>query len=333
MVDLLTGFPGRDQTSLLARMRIILTCSLPILAMRFRVAISGLALLGLAQSPASSSQLDVVAVDGTLCDLTSTLVGSAAQVTCLIPPGGNPHGYQLKPSDRQTLAKAALILHNGFDLTPAANKISSSAPIVAVGEKVLPNYQGNDPHVWHDPTTSEGMVRVISTELSKILPDAEQAALTERTTQAVSVFSGLSQWGSAQFAALPENRRVITTDHRTYSHMAERFGFKEIAMLDSHTTGGVLRPSSLKVISDEIKSSGSLVIFKPSFEPTKTLKRISKRSGVPISTNRLEGEGVSPGGTAVSTAVSNICTMVNGQNGQCDQASGDRLVNSWKSIR
>ena len=333
MVDLLTGFPGRDQTSLLARMRIILTCSLPILAMRFRVAISGLALLGLAQSPASSSQLDVVAVDGTLCDLTSTLVGSAAQVTCLIPPGGNPHGYQLKPSDRQTLAKAALILHNGFDLTPAANKISSSAPIVAVGEKVLPNYQGNDPHVWHDPTTSEGMVRVISTELSKILPDAEQAALTERTTQAVSVFSGLSQWGSAQFAALPENRRVITTDHRTYSHMAERFGFKEIAMLDSHTTGGVLRPSSLKAISDEIKSSGSLVIFKPSFEPTKTLKRISKRSGVPISTNRLEGEGVSPGETAVSTAVLNICTMVNGQNGQCDQASGDRLVNSWKSIR
>ena len=333
MVDLLTGFPGRDQTSLLARMRIILTCSLPILAMRFRVAISGLALLGLAQSPASSSQLDVVAVDGTLCDLTSTLVGSAAQVTCLIPPGGNPHGYQLKPSDRQTLAKAALILHNGFDLTPAVNRISSSAPIVAVGEKVLPNYQGNDPHVWHDPTTSEGMVRVISTELSKILPDAEQAALTERTTQAVSVFSGLSQWGSAQFAALPENRRVITTDHRTYSHMADRFGFKEIAMLDSHTTGGVLRPSSLKAISDEIKSSGSLVIFKPSFEPTKTLKRISKRSGVPISANRLEGEGVSPGETAVSTAVLNICTMVNGQNGQCDQASGDRLANSWKSIR
>ena len=314
-------------------MRIILTHALPILTTRVRIALSGLALLGLAQSPASSSQLDVVAVDGTLCDLTSTLAASAAQVTCLIPPGGNPHGYQLKPSDRQTLAKASLILHNGFDLTPAANKISSSAPVVAVGEKVLPNYQGNDPHVWHDPTTSEGLVRVISSELSKILPDAEQAALTQRTNQAVSVFSGLSQWGSAQFSALPENRRVITTDHRTYSHMADRFGFREIAMLDAHTTGGVLRPSSLKAISDEIKSSGSLVIFKPSWKATKTLKRISKRSGVPISPNPLEGEGVAPGQTAVSTAVSNICTMVNGQSGQCDQAGGDRLANRWKAIR
>ena len=333
MVDLLTGFPDRDRVGLLASMRIILAHALSILTARVRIALSGLALLGLAQSPASSSQLDVVAVDGTLCDLTSTLAGSAAQVTCLIPPGGNPHGYQLKPSDRQTLAKASLILHNGFDLTPAANKISSSAPVVAVGEKVLPNYQGNDPHVWHDPTTSEGMVRVISSELSNILPDAEQAALMQRTNQAVSVFSGLSQWGSDQFSALPENRRVITTDHRTYSHMADRFGFKEIAMLDSHTTGGVLRPSSLKAISDEIKSSGSLVIFKPSWNATKTLKRISKRSGVPISPNPLEGEGVSPGQTAVSTAVSNICTMVNGQSGQCDQAGGDRLANSWKAIR
>ena len=314
-------------------MRIILNRNLPISTSSFRVALSGFALFGLVQAPAFASEPDVVAVDGTLCDITSTLAGSAAQVTCLIPPGGNPHGYQLKPSDRQTLAKAALILHNGFDLTPAANKISSSAPVVAVGEKVLPNYQGNDPHVWHDPTTSEGMVRVISSELSKILPDTEQAALTQRTNQAVSVFSGLSQWGSAQFSALPENRRVITTDHRTYSHMADRFGFKEIAMLDSHTTGGVLRPSSLKAISDEIKSSGSLVIFKPSWNATKTLKRISKRSGVPISPNPLEGEGVSPGETAVSTAVSNICTMVNGQSGQCDQAGGDRLANGWKAIR
>ena len=314
-------------------MRIILIRALPILTTRARIALSGLALLGLAQSPASSSQLDVVAVDGTLCDLTTTLAGSAARVTCLIPPGGNPHGYQLKPSDRQTLAKAALILHNGFELTPAANKISSKAPVVAVGEKALPNYKGNDPHVWHDPKTSAGMIRVVSAELAKVLPEAERSALSQRTDKAMSVFNGLSQWGSSQFSSLPENRRVITTDHRTYSHMANRFGFREIAMLDSHTTGGVLRPSSLKAISDEIKSSGSLVIFKPSWNANKTLKRISKRSGVPISSTPLEGEGVASGQTAVSTAVSNICTMVNGQGGQCDKAGGSRLSDNWKAIR
>ena len=79
-------------------------------------ALSALFILGLTQGSANASQFNIVAVDGTLCDLTTTLVGDVARVTCLIPPGGNPHAYQLKPSDRQTLAGAALVVHNGFNL-------------------------------------------------------------------------------------------------------------------------------------------------------------------------------------------------------------------------
>ena len=92
------------------------------------------------------------------------------------------------------------------------------------------------------------------------------------------MFLSLGQWGADQFSGLPEDRRVIATDHRTYSHMAARFGFRELAMMDSHTTGGVLRPSSLNKISDDIQISGAQVIFKPTWNASKTLKRISKRS-------------------------------------------------------
>jgi len=296
-------------------------------------ALSALFILGLTQGSANASQVNIVAVDGTLCDLTTTLVGDAARVTCLIPPGGNPHAFQMKPSDRQTLAGAALVVHNGFNLTPSVRKISSSGPVVAVGEVALPGYSGSDPHVWHDPQASADIIRAISSELKKALPDETHAGVSRRTSQAVVVFDGLSSWGAAQFADLPESRRVIVTDHKTYSHMADRFGFREIAMLDSHTTGGVLRPSSLNAITKEIKASDVLVIFKPSWDATKTLKRISKRSGVPISSTPLNGEGVASGETAVSTAVKNICTMVNGQGGQCDQVEAARLVKSWSAIR
>ena len=295
--------------------------------------LAALFILGLCQASANASQQNIVAVDGTLCDLTSTLVGDAARVTCLIPPGGNPHSYQLKPSDRQTLAGAALVVHNGFNLTPSVRKISASGPIVAVGEVALPSYSGSDPHVWHDPQATAAMVGAISRELKKVLPAESHAGLSRRTSQAMAVFNGLSAWGSTQFANLPESRRVIVTDHRTYSHMADRFGFREIAMLDSHTTGGVLRPSSLNAITKEIKSSDVLVLFKPSWNATKTLKRISKRSGVPISSMPLNGEGVAVGETAVSTATNNICTMVNGQGGQCDQVEAARLAKSWSAIR
>ena len=259
----------------------------------------------LAEAVVASGQA-VVAVDGILCDLTSTLVGRAARVTCLIPPGANPHNYQMKPSDRKALAKASLLLHNGFGLTPSVQKMSSPAVVVAVGERALPGYSGNDPHVWHDPETSLAMLEVVSNQLEKVLPVEERPGVSERARRAASVFRDLSEWASNQFATLPEGRRVIATDHRTYSHLAERFDLREIAMLDSHTTGGVLRPSSLKAISDDIQSSGAQVIFKPSWEPNKTLKRISKRSGVPISAVSLYGEGVADGETAVSTAIHNL---------------------------
>ena len=304
------------------------------LAQRSKALIAGAAMAGvvLAEAVAASGQA-IVAVDGALCDLTSTLVGRAARVTCLIPPGANPHNYQMKPSDRQALAKASLLLHNGFGLTPSVRKMSSPAVVVAVGERALPGYSGNDPHVWHDPETSLAMLEVVSNQLEMVLPVEERPGLSERARRAASVFRDLSEWASNQFATLPEGRRVIATDHRTYSHLAERFDLREMAMLDSHTTGGVLRPSSLKAISDDIQSSGAQVIFKPSWEPNKTLKRISKRSGVPISAVSLYGAGVADGETAVSTAIHNICTMVKGQGGQCDEVAGQQLAERWSAVR
>ncbi len=209
----------------------------------------------------------VVAVDGTLCDLTKTLAAGAASVTCLIPPGGDPHSYRLKPSDRSQIAKSDLVLHIGFGLTPSARKLKSPGMVVAVGEVALPSYGGSDPHVWHDPANSAAMVRVISRSLSPVLAASDRAALQQRTAKAVAVFQALQGWEAKQFSSLPSAQRVLVTDHRTYSHLANRFGLVEIAMLDSHTTGGVLRPSSLKRITQEVKASGAKTIFSPAATP------------------------------------------------------------------
>ena len=289
--------------------------------------------LGLGVVPAQAAQPVVVAVDGTLCDITKTLAGSAASVTCLIPPGGDPHSYRLKPSDRSQLAKSDLVLHIGFGLTPSARKLKTPGTVVAVGEVALPSYRGSDPHVWHDPANSAAMVRVVSQSLSPVLPASDRAALQQRTTRAVAVFKALQAWEAKQFASLPPAQRVMVTDHKTYSHMADRFGLVEIAMLDSHTTGGVLRPSSLRKITREVNASGAKTIFSPSATPNKTLKRISKNTGLPIATTPLYGEGIASGRNAVSTATLNVCTIVNGQGGSCDQSGANALNSRWAAIR
>ena len=297
-----------------------------------RGSFTSLLAISLAQVPVQASQPSVVAVDGTLCDLTRTLAGTAISVTCLIPPGGDPHGYRLKPSDRQALSKADLVVHVGFNLTPSAKQISVSAPVVAVGELALPYYRGNDPHVWHDPANSAAMTSVVANRLSPLLSGDASLAFATRAARAQSVLNDLGVWASVQFAKLPANQRVLVTDHQTYSHLASRYDLEEISMLDSYTTGGALKPSSLNAITEAVTNSGAKFIFSSYLPANKSLRRISKRSGLPIASTPLYGEGIAQGETAVSTATINICAILKGQGASCDQAAATALANRWESI-
>ncbi|EAU70772.1 ABC transporter, substrate binding protein, possibly Mn [Synechococcus sp. BL107] len=297
-----------------------------------RGSLTSLLAISLAQIPVQASQPSVVAVDGTLCDLTRTLAATAVSVTCLIPPGGDPHGYRLKPSDRQALSKADLVVHIGFNLTPSAKDISVPAPVVAVGEVALPSYRGNDPHVWHDPANSAAMTSAIANRLSPLLSGDARVAFASRAANAQSVLADLGTWASVQFAKLPANQRVLVTDHQTYSHLANRYDLEEISMLDSYTTGGALKPSSLNAITKAVTDSGARVIFSSYLPANKSLRRISKRSGLPIASTPLYGEGLAPGETAVSTATKNICAILKGQGASCDEAAANVLANRWADI-
>ena len=297
-----------------------------------RGTLTSLFAISLAQIPVQASQPSVVAVDGTLCDLTRTLAATAVSVTCLIPPGGDPHGYRLKPSDRQALSKADLVVHIGFNLTPSAKEISVPAPVVAVGEVALPSYRGNDPHVWHDPANSAAMTSAIADRLSPLLSGDASVAFASRAANAQSVLADLGAWASVQFAKLPVQQRVLVTDHQTYSHLANRYDLEEISMLDSYTTGGALKPSSLNAITKAVTDSGARVIFSSYLPANKSLRRISKRSGLPIASTPLYGEGLAPGETAVSTATKNICAILKGQGALCDEASANVLANRWADI-
>ncbi len=304
------------------------------LASRFHLGAVALFLFLPALSPgAHAAKPNVVAVDGTLCDLTRTLAGSSVSVTCLIPPGGDPHSYRMKPSDRQALSSATLVVHIGFGLTPVAKKISSRGQVVAVGELAMPNYRGNDPHVGHDPANSAAMISVLAGKLAAVVPASQRASVASRAAEAKSVFSSLGSWAGQQFGTLPSAQKVLVTDHQTYSHLARRYGLKEISMLDSYSTGGVLRPSSLTRITQAVKASGAKVIFTPALPANKTLKRISRSTGLPIASTPLYAEGVAAGQSAVSTSVSNVCTMVNGQGGRCNRAAADGLIRRWSAIR
>ena len=275
----------------------------------------------------------MVAADGVLCDLTRTLVGSQAKVICLIKPGSDPHTLALRPADRGNLAKAQLVLINGYNLTPALNKVRTPGKVVKVGNSAVPNNPAKDPHIWHDPANVKAMANTVASSLKPLFDSNGDAAIDQRRAKADQVLQSLGGWIGQQIATVPKNQRVLVTGHRAFSFLAKRFGVRELPVLDDYTTGGTLRPSSLSAISKSIKASGSKAIFPESLPPSKTMRRISRSSGVPIAKQALFADGQAPGQSLVQTATRNVCIFVVAQGGKCDQKSASQLQQRWAAIR
>lgn len=275
----------------------------------------------------------MVAVDGVLCDITRSLVQGAARVTCLIPPGADPHGVALRGSDRQALSNARLVLINGYNLTPAMKRIRVSAPVVAVAERAVPRNKALDPHVWHDPALTSAMVQESALALQPVLGSGQAGALRRRTEAIQAVLNQLGSWSAKQLQTVPSAQRVLVSEHRAFSAFARRYGIRELPVIDAYASGGTLRPSSLSAISRAIRESGTKAIFAEALPASKTLRRISSVSGVPIAKQPLYADGQAPGKSLIQTATANVCAFVTAQGGRCDQQSASALQQQWAAIR
>jgi zinc/manganese transport system substrate-binding protein len=294
--------------------------------------LGGAVLLPAAVAQAATPPL-VVAADGVLCDLTRTLAADQARVVCLIPPGSDPHQAVLRPRDRQALAEARLVLINGYGLSPVLARVTTTAPRVAVAEQAVPASPGRDPHVWHNPSQAAAMVRVVEARLAQVLPGGASAGLNRRSQAASAVLADLGRWTEVQIDTVPSRSRVLVTEHRAFSSLARRFGVRELPLLDSFSTAGVLRPASLGQMTKAVRDSGTRQMFAESLPVSKTLRRISRASGVPVNPTPLVADGLAPGRSTVQTATGNVCTFVIGQGGRCDGAGAERLAQRWASIR
>ncbi|MEO8243683.1 MAG: zinc ABC transporter substrate-binding protein [bacterium] len=102
----------------------------------------------------------VVTDFGPIQSLVMDVMGDLGTPDALLPSGGDPHEFQLRPSQAQMLAGADLVFWDGPELMPAlADALTSLAPQARVvsllhdsgGRVRLFADGGTDPHGWLDP--------------------------------------------------------------------------------------------------------------------------------------------------------------------------------------
>ena len=195
----------------------------------------------------NSAKLQVVATTNLVGDAVRIVGGEHIELTVLVPLGSDPHAYEPAPRDAALVSGADLLFVNGLGLESFLQSLlenvsnetkigSVSDGIQAVeGEHEQENdeEQGEeilDPHVWQDPTNM--MVWVENIAAALVQTDPSNAQEYDANAEAyISELKDLDLWIMDEVDALPQQRRVMVTDHEAFDYFARRYGFEIVGVV------------------------------------------------------------------------------------------------------
>jgi ABC-type Zn uptake system ZnuABC Zn-binding protein ZnuA len=238
---------------------------------------------------APADTIHVIAVESFLADLAQDVAGDRIEVDSLIPPGVDPHGFELTPADLVKLTEADMIILNGHGLeswlTETMDQTNHSALIIQASDGLEPRLSdGNepDPHFWLDPTLVVTYIENIRLGLTKIDPQGE-AVFSANAQKASRELNELDQWIAAQTGQIPEERRLLITNHETFGYYAERYGFQVVgAIIPSITTGSSPTAKEVAALVDQIEKTHAPALFLEIESNPQIANQIANETGVKV---------------------------------------------------
>jgi len=220
-------------------------------------AIFALAACGVSETPAADGGLNIVVTTDALYEITSAIGGDKVAVTN-ITGNAEPHDFEPKPRDIETLQKAELFVYNGFGLDSWGGSLTVKTSLAAAEAIAVPielgedghhhygdeeefehdhnSHEGHlhDPHVWLSPDGAAVMARAIFEKLAEL--DAGNADYYEANYLAFEQeMYALKAEFEPQFAAA--KTRVFVTGHAALGYLARDFGLEQRSVEDAFASG------------------------------------------------------------------------------------------------
>ncbi|WP_236713708.1 zinc ABC transporter substrate-binding protein AztC, partial [Rathayibacter tanaceti] len=240
----------------------------------------------------------IVVTTNILGDVVEELVGDEAEVMTLMPPGADPHSFEISAQEAARILDADLIVSNGFGLEEGLQQQVDAAaeagvPVIAAGELIEPlaySDGATDPHFWTDPQRMIDVVDGLGPALT-----AAGAAPGERATAYRAELVALDGELAEAFAAIPAERRVLVTNHHVFGYLAERYGFRVIgAVLPSGTTLAAPSASDLEELTQAIEEAGVPAIFADASQPDRLVQVLADEADVDVEVIALYTESLTP---------------------------------------
>lgn len=257
----------------------------------------------------------VVVTTSILGDVVREVVGDAADVTVVMPPGADPHEFSPSARQAEAIAAADLLVVNGAgfeqglaDVLDAATR--DGTPTFAFADHVaLRQLDGaDDPHLWLDPVGLAAAIEPLGDALTAI--DGIDAATVAAGTDSYAVdLEALDAEVEALLAPIPEDRRVLVTNHEVLGYFADRYGFEVIgAVIPSLTTSAEPSAADVDDLAALVEEREVPAIFAETTQPTALAEALADAVGRDVEVVELFSESLGEPGSGADTYVGLIRT-------------------------
>ena len=221
-------------------------------------------------------------------------------VTCghpiesLIPIGADPHAFEPSLSDRGRLDAALLLVATGGNLEGGLDDTLSATP-TPVHHIVR---DGADPHVWLDPVSVAEALPALAEALT------EHAGLDPVSVEACRLdldarLRVLDRDIGDRLATIPDDRRILVTDHATLGRFATRYHLRVLGtVLDSNSSMAQPGAHDLELLAEEMHSHGVTVVAVEEAGHDADSRRLAERTGATLVEIPLR---LGPGGSATGS--------------------------------
>ncbi len=245
--------------------------------------------------PPTSSAPRVLAIETFLGDIAQNVAGNRIKVETLLPATVDPHTFEPTPQDAVKITESQMLIVNGLGyetwLAKTLANVSGQRVIVTATTGLTPNVNTSggqstsDPHMWMNPLNTIRYVENIRDGLTQVDP-AGKDIYAANADAYIAKLKDLDQWVNGQVAQLPQQKRLLVTNHDALGYFAQAYNFKIVgAVIPSVTDEASPSAQQMASLIDTIKSSGAPAIFLDIGENQNLAQQIASESGAKVVTD------------------------------------------------
>jgi len=230
--------------------------------------------------------LKVLAVESFLADIAGNVAGIRLEIDTLIPLGLDPHSFEPSPGDVAKIAESDILITNGAGFEEWLKGIITGANekiMIAECSKGLKSRKG-DSHFWLDPNLVKVYVQNIRDALAESDPQGKDV-YDKNAEEYIGRLIELDKWVAEEVKKIPEDKRLLVTNHESFGYYADRYGFKVIGTIIPGSSS-VSSPSAKEIseLIEKIKATGAKAIFLETGSDPKIANQIAGETNIKIVT-------------------------------------------------